>query len=283
MTTRVADIITRARDTLADPKKERWSDDRLLRLLDEAQKDFARQTSLLKGYANIPLTPYVATYNLPDDCWRLTRAHYAEQRLQLLSHEAMDEQNLAWYTQVASTVGALVFDQRNETEVRCYPIPNDDAVENSYAFEQTGAPEYAGSGQYGVVTAFGDYPLNSAYGVTTSVFDKDITTEYFDSAFGVVTDVYESAGNIAVFYIRDPSPIKYLTDELEVSSRWDIALKHYVVGHAFLDDLDTQYQQRGSTSLALYDRELNLAQRTARSDSTAMQQYETNYNGGLKW
>ena len=281
MTTRVADIITRARDTLADPKKERWSDDRLLRLLDEAQKDFARQTSLLKGYANILLIPFTATYSLPEDCWRITRAHYAERHLRLVSHEAMDEFDPDWYTRQGSAIDALVFDQRNDSVIRCYPIPDDSSVAYSYTFEQSDTPEYAGAGRFGVVTEFGDYTFDGVFGVTTSMFDPEITTESFDSPYGVLVDAGESAGNIAIFYIRDPVRIKYITDELEISSRWDIALKHYVVGHAFLDDLDTQYQQRGSTSLALYDRELNLAQRTSRSDSTAMQQYETNYNGGL--
>ena len=281
MTTRVADIITRARDTLADPKKERWSDDRLLRLLDEAQKDFARQTSLLKGYANIPLIPFTATYSLPEDCWRITRAHYAERHLRLVSHEAMDEVDTSWYTRQGGSIEALVFDQRNDSVIRCYPIPDTNSIAYSYTFEQSSAPEYAG--RFGVVTEFGDYAFDSVFGITTGLSDPEITTEFFDTTYGVVTDVSESAGNIATLYIRDPGRIKYITDELETSPRWDIALKHYVVGHAFLDDLDTAYQQRGSTSLALYDRELNLAQRTARSDSTAMQQYETSYNGGLKW
>ena len=281
MTTRVADIITRARDTLADPKKERWSDDRLLRLLDEAQKDFARQTSLLKGYANIPLIPFTATYSLPEDCWRITRAHYAERHLRLVSHEAMDEFDPDWYTRQGSTIEALVFDQRNDSVIRCYPIPDDSSVAYNYTFEQSDTPEYVGAGRFGVVTEFGDYTFDRVFGVTTSLFDPEITIESFNSPYGVLADVGESIGNIAIFYIRDPGRIKYITDELEISSRWDIALKHYVVGHAFLDDLDTAYQQRGSTSLTLYDRELNLAQRTARSDSTAMQQYETSYDGGL--
>lgn len=276
MTTRVADIITRARDTLADPKKERWSDDRLLRLLDEAQKDFARQTSLLKGYVNIMLEPYNAEYTLPIDCWRVTRAHYAGCLLPPLSFEAIDQQDLAWYTRKGDSLIALVFDQRNENIIRCYPIPTEAAIQSdSYTFTP--------ASRFGVVTSLSDYTLDSHYGVVTSLQDSAIAQEIFSSPYGVVTSISETEGALEIFYIRDPKTIADLADELEVSSRWDIALKHYIVGHAFLDDLDTAYQQRGSTSLALYDRELNLAQRTARSDSTAMQQYETSYDGGLRW
>lgn len=282
MTTRVTDILTRARDTLADPNKERWSDDRLLRLLDEAQKDFARQTSLLKGYTTIPVTPNISVYSLPADCWRITRAHYAERNLRLVSHEAMDTLDEDWYTRTGPTIEALVFDQRNDNVVRCYPIPDDSSVQYNYTFEQTDTPEYAGAGRFGVVTEFSDYTFAGVFGVVTDLFDPNIQTESFDPIYGVVTDVGESSGNIAIFYIRDPMTIQSIDDELEISSRWDVALKHYVIGHAFLDDLDTQYQQRGSTALSLYDRELNMAQRTARHDGTAAQIYETSYNGGFR-
>ena len=40
---RIEEILVRVRDTLSDPNKERWSDERLLRLMDEAQKDVAKQ------------------------------------------------------------------------------------------------------------------------------------------------------------------------------------------------------------------------------------------------
>ena len=279
--TRVTDILTRARDTLADPNKERWSDDRLLRLLDEAQKDFARQSRLLKGYANIPLIQYTATYALPEDCWLITRAHYAERNLQLVSHEAMDARDPGWYTRTGPYVEALVFDKRNEQEVRCYPIPDDSIVTSSYTFVQEGEPEYSGAGRFGVVTALDDYTFSSAFGTVTSLFDPTITTESFNSPYGVVTDISETVGNIAIFYIRDPRSLLLLSDSLEISSRWDVALKHYVIGHAFLDDLDTQYQQRGATALQLYDRELALARATSVHDSTAAQIFESSYNGGF--
>ena len=198
---RVSDILTRARDSLADPKKERWSDDRLLRLLDEAQKDFARQSQLLKGYVTIPVVPYTAVYSLPEDCWRITRAHYAERALQLVSHQAMDIHDQDWYTRQGSTIEALVFDQRNDSVIRCYPIPDDSAVEYNYTFEQSDTPEYSGSGRFGVVTSIDDYTFDSLYGVTTGLFDPQISTESFDSIYGVVTDIGETSGNIAIFYI----------------------------------------------------------------------------------
>lgn len=269
---RVSDILTRARDSLADPKKERWSDDRLLRLLDEAQKDFARQSQLLKGYTTIPIVPYTATYSLPEDCWRITRAHYAEQVLRLASHASMDAIDLGWYTETGSTVEALVFDLRNDSTIRCYPMPDDSVVEQHYTF----SPDTTG-----VVTALEGYTLSSDFGVVTGFTDSTITTEQFNSLFGVLVDVQEAEGNIAIFYIRDPKSIRAETDDLELSPRWDVALRHYVVGHAFLDDLDTQYQARGATSLTLYDRELALALRSGRLDSTEAQIFGTSYSTGF--
>jgi hypothetical protein len=102
MSTRIADILTRARDSLADPKKERWSDDRLLRLLDEGQKDFARQCKLLKTTSLQPVVPNQAEFTLPSDCWLITRVQYADKAITLMSHEALDIEDSAWYTKTAS-------------------------------------------------------------------------------------------------------------------------------------------------------------------------------------
>ena len=46
--TRIANILTRVRDSLSDPSKDRWTDERLLRLIDEAQKDLAKKSLLLR-------------------------------------------------------------------------------------------------------------------------------------------------------------------------------------------------------------------------------------------
>jgi len=64
---RIADILTRVRDSLSDPDADRWSDARLLRLIDEAQKDIATKNKLLRTTVNIQLFIDKNIYDLPSE------------------------------------------------------------------------------------------------------------------------------------------------------------------------------------------------------------------------
>lgn len=277
----ITDILDRVRDSLADPGKQRWTDARLLRLLDEAQKDFVRHTDILKGFATITLVPEQQTYTLPKECWRITRAHYANINIPLYSFEHMDSVETAWFTKKAAKPVALVFDRRNEQEIRVYPIPDGSFSDVQYTFENETSPVYVGPA-LGVVTAIDDFTFSSPFGVVTDLFSVDIGEVWFSSPFGVVTDIGEVDGNLTLFYIKDAADLVDDTSALEVSSRWHFALQQYVIGRAFMDDLDTQYQQRGATALQIYDRELKLAQSSTSRDTTRATQYSTGYNGGFQ-
>lgn len=276
----IPSILSLVRDRLADPNKQRWSDDRLLRLLDSAQKDFARQTECFKGTFSLPLLANKAVYTLPADCWRIMRAHFYGVNLPLYSYERMDSLDTSWYTRTGPEVKAVVFDKRNETEIRFYPIMDESVLDNVYTFENETDVDYAG-GDLGVVTAIDDFTFNSPYGAVTELFSVDIQHDEMNTAYGVVTDIAEANSNVDIIYIRDPKTITSVTDTLEIGSRWEQAMENYVVGNCFLDDLDTQYQARGATALQLYDRELKVAKTAFARDSTRSTQYQTDYNGGF--
>lgn len=276
----IPSILSLVRDRLADPNKQRWSDDRLLRLLDSAQKDFARQTECFKGTFSLPLSANKAVYTLPADCWRIMRANFYDVNLPLYSYEHMDSLDINWYTRTGPEVKAVVFDKRNETEIRFYPIMDDSILGNVYTFVNESDVDYAG-GNLGVVTAIDDFTFNSPYGVVTELFSVDIQHDEMNSVYGVVIGIAEADSNVVIIYIRDPKTITSITDTLEIGARWEQAMENYVVGNCFLDDLDTQYQARGATALQLYDRELKVAKTAFARDSTRSTQYQTDYNGGF--
>lgn len=277
---RIVEILKRARDSLADPNAERWSDDRLLRILDEGQKDLARQATLLKGVANIVILPGIAEYELPQDCWRITRAHYNNEKLQLLSHDTLDMRDSDWYTETGTKVRALVFDRRNESTIRVHPTLSESSSSVSYTFEQLSQTDYAGP-RLGIVVDITDYTFSSDLGEVVSLFDTEVQYEQSDD-FGVVTDIYEANDIVTIFYIKDPLTLRTVNDNLIVHTRWDTALKNFVIGNAFLDDLDVQYQQRGATALQLYERDLNKAKSAIATDNiSAAGVFETQYNGGI--
>ena len=369
--TRITNILTRVRDTLADPRKERWSDERLLRLLDEGQQDVAKQSKILKGTFDLSLSIDQAKYDLPDDLWLITRATFDDYEIPLVSYDLMDERarkavvadrntseherrngygtNLGdrwtrtnWELDTSSRIEALVYDNRNLNEITVYPIPNEDIAENAYTFQNsgfldpsitqtnspfgvlTGVPDtdelldefgvtidadsvvfiitepegcngvslvsdvgfdspfgliaeiedtistvgFKGDELLGVTVSIDDYTIDTVFGAVIDLYDPAIAVENFNSPFGVITGVNESVALVRIWYIKLPQILTSLDQDLEIPPMFDVALKHYVIGHALRDDIDTQYREMGAESIKLYGRELGIAQETNRTDGT---------------
>lgn len=319
--TRIRQIIEDARYSLADPLKERWSDERLIRLLSRGQKDIARETKLLKGEVELVLLPDKAVYQLPEDLWLIKRAAFGKVVLPLNSYDAMDCMDPAWFSRKGPKVECLIYDIRNIHEIRVWPTPNDEIDYTTYKFENEGVAKGTLDSLYGV---FADAPVdkvngvlagmddlaqfNSVYGVTAgllrgtlaiveagpymgvvnSIDDvlaeplfgvvTEITAddEYtlIDPLLGVTTDLQDMTGAVTIQYIKDPDDVTSLDAELVLPRMFDAALLHFVIGHAFADDIDTQYQQKSAMHLQMYARELtNVGTQTKQYDAAATTQY----------
>lgn len=382
MATRIENIITRARDTLADPGAQRWSDDRLVRLVNEAQEDIAKQSRLLKGQATLTMEVGKHTYDLPSDIWLLTRATFNFCPIKLYSYDNMDEyarkeilsdsnytewerhtgyqtDNVVrecWEDDEGSSIEALIYDRRNMQEIRVYPIPNEGITESTYTFQNSGfldtvfyvadtpygvltdteEPDslievvgvttdaqtvdyiitdpdgcngielvtdttfsspfgifsdvednikvvaFKGDEVFGVVVGIDDYTLDSVYGLTTDLYDPSIQKEVFSSPYGVVTGINESVGVVDIWYIRMPTEVTKVTDDLEIPSMFDTLIKHFVVAHAFDDDMDTRFQEKSQKALSYYQRDLAIAIKTDRQDGTRASQFNTSYRSAFE-
>lgn len=403
--TRVEKILTRARDTLGDPDKTRWSDERLLRLLDEGQKDLCRRAKLLRAKAEFIVFDGKGYYDMPEDFLLLDKVTINDMPVPLIGHTDLDHKVAKWET-LTGAVQNVVFDKQLRGKIRLFPIPdykNGNILQvvpsyNSYLYGKVREPygvianmaqasQFTGS-QYGVTTSITgifqwqedfdlprvvvkDYKMSSRYGVTSQIiidstpdytvdpefgcvtsitgFSSDVYgaitdvqgTDYniqftsvtgegvafnifenfgyfthfknrgditdwcdgklnspygytadiesldrkdvvFESAFGLATSITYIRNNMVVFYIKKPKDITKLDSVIEVDDAFDTALKYYVVGMAFRDDVDTQNRALGSEELSLYERELQTAIREDTLDFTHNNnvQYEVKYNGG---
>ena len=212
MANRIQQILIRARDTLADQDKERWSDARLLRILDEGQKDLAIHTRLLNGQVVIPVTPGQHTYPLPTDVYLITRATFNDYEVELATYDQMDEQaaksvladrrhesseridrynnetyfdynRIRWEVTEGDQVEYVIYDKRNLSEIRVYPIPNESIVDYDYTFNNSGYTDFVG------------FETNSDFGVLVTPGEADTLTD----VFGVVT-----AAESVILLVTDP-------------------------------------------------------------------------------
>ena len=265
---RVSEIIKRVRDSLADPNQERWTDDRLLRLLDEGQKTLARTFELLRGEVTIPLRLNQPMYELPENLWRITRASFDRVALDMKSYTQMDMKIPMWETDAGNTITKLIYDERNLQEIRIYPLP-DDTFDFNY---------YTMNSPFGVLVEYEEV-TGDVYGVLSNLSTAPGELTTFTSPYGVVADSFDSTPLI-IMYIRDPVELTAASTTLELPPMFDTALKFYVIGHAFLDDLDTEHQTKGGTAIALYEKESALlGNRAKQHNGTRAVNTSTAYRG----
>lgn len=266
---RLENIILKVRDTLADPNGERWPDTRLLRLVDEAQKEICRHAKLLRTKITFPIYLNEANYTLPDDLLLLDRVLYNNQVIPLKSHLQLDNEVDGWEGEFGK-VEAVVFDKQNRGIIKLYKIPS----------ELEGKDTYTSTTDYGVAAEVEGYLLNSDYGL---VVDLDIGY-YFDdynSDYGLLIDWEVSVDYLTIYYIKKPIDITSLTDELEIDDAFDNAIKYYVTGKALRDDMDTQNRTVGNEELSFYKEELLHAIKDDEMDFTRnnSKQFYVEYKG----
>jgi len=89
----VQDLVTRVRDVLADTG-DRWSDDRLIRLIDEAQKNICRRLNPLRNTVTIVVSPSQNTYTLPSNTKSVSGVLYNDNKLTQISNNEEGLENL---------------------------------------------------------------------------------------------------------------------------------------------------------------------------------------------
>ena len=272
---RVSDILVRVRDSLSDPDETRWSTDRLVRLIDEAQKDMVQTAQMLRSKVDVAVTKDQATYKLPADAYLLTRVVTDDGgRIELLSHNDMDELgsfgqgNTAynrsyysssnsgsqvrkrWEAETGNDIQYIIFDKQNPREFKVYPIPTDTDVAGA-AFALS---------DFGLATLVeGDLVL-SDFGVVSDLSSTSVDTTEFNSVFGVMTALQDVVKSLTVYYRRIPIDIVDTTSTLEIEPIWDKALRYYTIAMALADDQDTQNLSVADKYMGMYTRELSKAE-----------------------
>jgi len=284
MLDRVRKILARARLTLADPNKERWDDATLVDILEEAQIDFCQQTQMLHERINVPVFANNPYFALPDDCWQLTRVLYDNNVIPLVTHYELDSQGVANVVGVAKLTttsnsweedtgipAAIIYDRANMLEGKVYPIPDE-----RFRSDQD-------VGYLGVAVSVEGAELPDVFGVVSDVEDSNAIDLDYTDLFGVVSNLSseEIESYVKCYFLKNPATLESIDSELSIPSMYDIALKFYVCGQAFMNDIDTGYQQKGADQMRIYERHIKTAKRDSAKDFTRASQFETYYRRGV--
>lgn len=269
---RVRQIIDRARQALADPEKNRWTDENLLLLLSEAQQDMSIKCLLLKKKYGFSLIDGQDTYRLPTDFIKLETAWVSAEDSRDKVLEVVNYKDVSPF--LGSSVGNLpshiLVGLDNRENIKLWPIPKPD-TRNILDTKEL----------FGVLTDFKNVEIDQPFGVITHIDVADIKQT---GTYGIVTDLLKVLGEVHLWYYYKPEYLKSMEDELLVADTCDIGLKHYIVGMAMRDDMDSRNRMAAAEELTLYqlevkrnvsDRAVNFTQNNANLLATS---FRTGFN-----
>ena len=255
---RVNDIITRARDTLAEATPKRWKTDKLLRTLSEAQKKLAQELLCVRETCTIQLCDGYHTYQLDTTnvitiggkAVRISGViNHAGDNVRFVETSIMKDIDTNWRTKTGIDVEYIVYNKKKPLQFRVYPIPT--------AAELT---------EVGASFNTVDEPIADA-----ATICEAITTV---SNFDITTELAPIKLELEFFHV--PPPVVTIADtNLLVPEEFDIAIKHYIVGMLLRDDLDAQNRALGLEELKMFDMQFDAAQKL--TDDDFVEQKEEHY------
>ena len=205
MAQRELNIIAKARVTLNDTRDNpyRWTNQRLMELLEEAQEDMCKNIPMIASKATINTAAGQEEYNLPADSVKLLTAKSDLRALNLKSYDEIERDDPEWEDNYGTQYSAIVVNALSQQVIRPYPL------------------------------------------CKTS---KQIKVRYqaLPIRLGWEENTLDSV------------------EELTISTMWDLGLRQYVIGQAFLDYGDESSVSRAGTALGIYQSALSKAIKLAK-------------------
>ena len=244
-----ADVIKNARYMLSDTSPQRWTDERLLSLLNDGLTDIAKNTILFIDTMFVELINDQADYDLSDFAFKIIRVEYEDKPLPLSFFSEMDRKQPLWQQTTGPKLKTYLLDKQREANLKVYPLLQNSVVDNI---------DFGGN--YGIMT-----------GVTYSELELNIS-----GTLGGLGGVEED-GFIKVFYIRKHVKVTDLTTTLFVSDVAEKPLAHYIAGYALRDNQDTQNRLIAKEELSLYEKSLE-EYNIVKAKNFSQSQFKTTYN-----
>ncbi len=219
-----SEIINNVRVTLSDEEKLRYTDARLIKLLNDAITDITKNSIIIKREMFVALADGIVDYDLSPVMMQLLRVEYLDKQLPMKTFAEMDRHKSTWQLDEGDEVKAVVYDLQFRGKFKTYPI---------------------------VEQAINPYIVHtSPYGITTNITYSDIMP-VITNHIGDFSSI-PNTGMLKLYYVPKHVAITALTDALDIDETASLAIEHYVAGFALRDNHDQQNRVMGSEELKLY-------------------------------
>lgn len=271
----VRSLIKEVRHKVGDIPKTKFTDDRILSLINEGLDDLARKVDINKGELNLPVVPYQRVLTIPDkDFIKLLRVRYNETALDIVTFDKMDEIN-NWESKVGSKLQAIVYNLSNPRHLTLYPLL--DETLNGVHSKLNNAD--------GTLV---DIPGVTRVGIDGIITDVELD-DFIDLGYvpqglrpdGTTTSIEDGYHSLNIKYVKRLPRVTEATEEIDLDEMFKSTLAYYVAGMLLLDDMRGENIQKGLLFVDKYKTELLNVEALSKNGYQEVEDYSVNYRTGF--
>ena len=250
---RITEILNNVREELGDVDTTRYTNDALIRYLNDGIKDFVGSTKCLKERIFMGLSTSNAIYDLRPYVLEINRVEYKYRPIEAKNFDELDKINPDWQSEIGTEVKYVTFEHLAQGMIRVYPRV---------------------SGAMDIIEQ------NSLYGGLIDITINDDTYQ-----IPSISDVESNIEQYLILYgVKKPSIVTINTtdDNMEINSMYDIAMKHYIKYRCLRSDTDVNNRNYGNEELQLYANYITGAKLAYSKNNNTVKDRVVKYNGGFQ-
>ena len=239
-------LIQSVRYRVGDTSITKFTDIRIIELINEGLDDLARKISVNKGEITIPIGSYQREVKIPDDDFiKLLRVRCNNQQLKILSFDEIDKYE-NWESVVGTQLKAVIYNLSNPKILTLFPLLNEKAFVEQKALNKI---------QLGTIVDIPNTPPSSPLGAITEIeVDDSITIQTGDA--GILSQIKDGFHSLYLRYVKRLPKVTSTLDEIALDEMFKAPLVYYLAGMLLLDDTRGENINKGLLFIEKYKTEL---------------------------
>lgn len=250
---KVSEVLQEARYKLTDETKERWSDGRLISLLNMGLNEIALKTKLFNRTFYLKLVDNENYYDLSEKILRIDRVQYqTETALPFVSHDYMDRNYNNWEEKYGNEITKIIYNEQDPARIKVYPIPQ-------------------GTKNFNIDS-------NQNFGIITAIYTSEVEP-VVEEDFGDINPV-DLRGFLKIYGVKRQPQFTELDLDAEIDMTHTIknAIAFYIAAQATFDNTDSVSTERAQSYMISYEKNIGML-RKDRSDNAVEADVGIRYNG----
>lgn len=250
----VQDLIDRIRPKIGDKQENKWTNARLIEVINEGLEDLAKHANIHYSEKTYPILPYQRKLYIEDENFlELKRVRLNNTNIDFVTMDYMDSTISRWEEKTGDELEKIVYSNQNIRELTLYPLLTE-ASANYTALNETTQ----------LLIDIPGVTQDEVYGLITSVDLSDIIvpSNIYDEAelqgYEPITHISDLFANIYIQYYSTPAEVSAVTDLITIDKSYINTLVYYVSGVVLLEDARTENKNTGALYLQKYNKDIKV-------------------------